>query len=63
MWDYNLTSEQAEEIIRTASVDQSPDEDIEFMYDQFPGNTWFRYWREHPEEAAEARKKVALGGI
>ena len=58
-WNYNITQDEAREIIRTAGFDQSPEEDIEFLYEQFPGDTWFRYWREHPKEAEEARKKLA----
>ncbi|RYP59117.1 hypothetical protein DL770_010280 [Monosporascus sp. CRB-9-2] len=39
------------EIIRTAGFDQAPDEDIEDQYKFFPGDAFFRYWRERPEEA------------
>ncbi|PVH76895.1 hypothetical protein DL98DRAFT_550845 [Cadophora sp. DSE1049] len=30
-----------------AGFDQSPEEDIEFLYDMFPGNKFFKHWREH----------------
>ena len=61
VWDPIITPQQAEEIIRDAGFDQSPFEDIEFLYDQFPGNPWFKYWREHPKEAEAARKKFGSG--
>ncbi|KAL3421691.1 hypothetical protein PVAG01_05847 [Phlyctema vagabunda] len=61
VWDPIITPQQAAEIIQDADFDQSPFEDIEFLYDQFPGNPWFRYWREHPQEAEVARKK--FGGL
>ncbi|KAI8949551.1 hypothetical protein F4801DRAFT_603236 [Xylaria longipes] len=59
-WNYNVTAEMADKIIRTAPDDQGPDEDIEDLYMSFPGDTFFRYWREHPEEAAQAREKAAI---
>ncbi|KAI1264679.1 hypothetical protein F5Y18DRAFT_427816 [Xylariaceae sp. FL1019] len=58
-WNYNVTADIAEEILRTAPDDQGPDEDIEEFYKAFPGDTFFRYWRQHPEEAAQARTKAA----
>ncbi|KAI0151866.1 hypothetical protein GGR57DRAFT_513842 [Xylariaceae sp. FL1272] len=60
-WNFNVTADIAEEILRTAPNDQGPDEDIEEFYMAFPGDTFFRYWREHPEEAAQARTKAAAG--
>ncbi|KAL1988632.1 hypothetical protein VTN96DRAFT_8332 [Rasamsonia emersonii] len=51
-WDFNLTPEQAEEIIQTAGFDQSPWEDVEFLWELFPGNTFFRHWREKLGEQA-----------
>lgn len=54
----HLTPAHAEQIIKDADFDQSPFENIEFMYDQFPGDTWFKYWRDHPEEAKIAREKL-----
>lgn len=47
-WNYNLSDEQAEEVIRLAGFDQGPGEDIEHLYKLFPGNKFFKYWREHP---------------
>ncbi|EPE30612.1 hypothetical protein GLAREA_03579 [Glarea lozoyensis ATCC 20868] len=57
-WEMHLTPEHAKKIIKEANFDQSPFEDIEFMYDQFPGEMWFKYWRDHPEEAKVAREKL-----
>ncbi len=54
------SKEAADEIVRTAGFDQAPDEDMESQYDKFPGNLFFKYWRDRPEEAAEARKKAGL---
>lgn len=55
-----MIPEEAEEIVRAAEFDQSPEEGIESLYWQFPGEMWFRYWREHPVEA-EARAKLEAG--
>ncbi|KAK3688793.1 hypothetical protein B0T22DRAFT_460242 [Podospora appendiculata] len=60
-WNYNVTAEQAEEIMRASGFDNAPGEDIQDQYMAFPGNTYFRYWREHPEEAEAARKAAADG--
>lgn len=57
-WNYNVTADVAEEIIRHSGFDQAPDEDIEDQYENFPGDTFFRYWREHPEEAKVAVQEV-----
>ncbi|PMD63757.1 uncharacterized protein K444DRAFT_626451 [Hyaloscypha bicolor E] len=60
-WNYMVDSkEAADEILRTAGFDQAPDEDMGSQYDKFPGDPFFKYWRDHPEEAAEARKKAGL---
>ncbi|KAL1963164.1 hypothetical protein VTN77DRAFT_8597 [Rasamsonia byssochlamydoides] len=37
-WNFSVTKEEAAEIIRTAADDQSPWEDIEFLWPHFPGN-------------------------
>ncbi|KAK8084275.1 hypothetical protein PG997_005546 [Apiospora hydei] len=57
-WNYNVTADMAEEIIRTSGFDQAPDEDIEDQYENFPGDPFFRYWREHPDEAKVAVQEV-----
>ncbi|KAF8848037.1 hypothetical protein BDZ45DRAFT_636278 [Acephala macrosclerotiorum] len=60
-WNYMVDSKEAvDEIVRTAGFDQAPDEDMGSQYDKFPGDPFFKYWRDHPEEAAEARKKAGL---
>lgn len=60
-WNYMVDSkEAADEIARTAGFDQAPDEDMGNQYDKFPGDLFFKYWRDHPKEAAEARKKAGL---
>lgn len=59
-WNFNLTREEAQQVISTASFDQSPDEDIEFLYPKFPGVSWFKYWKEHPDEAEQQRQKFGL---
>ena len=58
-WNYNVTAEQAEEIIRESGFDNAPWEDIEDQYPAFPGNKFFKYWRDHPEEAEAAKKEAA----
>ncbi|KAJ9606918.1 hypothetical protein H2200_008929 [Cladophialophora chaetospira] len=45
---YELELEEAREIAAESGFDNSPEEDIEFLYDQFPGDPFFKYWREHP---------------
>ncbi len=57
IWDYKVTSEQAVEIMRASGFDNAPWEDIQDQYMAFPGNRYFKYWRDHPEEAEAARKK------
>ncbi|KAH6721311.1 hypothetical protein BKA61DRAFT_567908 [Leptodontidium sp. MPI-SDFR-AT-0119] len=42
-----LNEDEARETTETAGFDQSPEEDIEFLYGMFPGNKFFRHWREH----------------
>jgi hypothetical protein len=42
-----LEPEEAQHIIETAGFDQRPEEDIEFLYNSFPGNKFFEHWREH----------------
>ena len=56
-WNYNVTAKQAEEIMADSGFDNSPWEDIQDQYMAFPGNTYFKYWRDHPEEAEAARRK------
>jgi hypothetical protein len=46
-FEFLLEPEQARQIIETAPVDQGPEEDIQFLYDLFPGNKYFKHWREH----------------
>ncbi|GAQ47695.1 hypothetical protein AAWM_06151 [Aspergillus awamori] len=62
-WNYNVTAEQAEEIMRESGFDNAPWESIDDQYMEFPGNTFFTYWREHPEEAKAAREKTAASGL
>lgn len=46
-WDFKLNKEKAQQIIEASGFDNSPEEEIEFLYKLFPGNKWFKYWREH----------------
>ncbi|PYI07694.1 hypothetical protein BO78DRAFT_366516 [Aspergillus sclerotiicarbonarius CBS 121057] len=46
-WNFSLTRDEADEIVRTAGFDQSPLEDIEFLWELFPGNTFFKHWQEN----------------
>ncbi|OJJ42509.1 hypothetical protein ASPZODRAFT_76693 [Penicilliopsis zonata CBS 506.65] len=46
-WNFSVSPEEAEQIIRTAGFDQSPLEDIEFLWPSFPGNTFFKHWQEN----------------
>ncbi|KAF2771673.1 hypothetical protein EJ03DRAFT_308444 [Teratosphaeria nubilosa] len=57
-WSFELSPEEVDRVIEAAGFDQSPLEDIEFLYDLFPGNTLFTYWREHSAEAEAARKRL-----
>ncbi|KAK5994535.1 hypothetical protein PT974_05013 [Cladobotryum mycophilum] len=47
-WDFHLNPEKAEEIITASGFDNAPEEDIEFLWRDFPGNQFFRHWRENP---------------
>ncbi|KAJ5726232.1 uncharacterized protein N7483_007589 [Penicillium malachiteum] len=47
-WNFSVTPLEAEEIIRTAGFDQSPLEDIQFLWPHFPGNKFFKHWQENP---------------
>lgn len=58
-WNYNVTAQQAEEIIQSSGFNNAPWESIEDQYMAFPGNKFFKYWRDHPEEAEAAREKGA----
>jgi hypothetical protein len=51
-WDFNVNPEKAQEIIDASGFDNSPEEDIQFLWRLFPGNLWFKYWRDHPLEEA-----------
>jgi hypothetical protein len=47
-FEFRLDYEEAQEIAKNAPFDQSPEEDIEFLYDKFPGDKYFKHWRENP---------------
>ncbi|KAL4899979.1 hypothetical protein BDW74DRAFT_171071 [Aspergillus multicolor] len=47
VWEVELEPEDAQRITETAGFSQDPEEDIQFLYELFPGNTFFEYWREH----------------
>jgi hypothetical protein len=51
-YKYLLTPEQAQEVIDTAGFDQSPEEDIERFWPSFPGNLFFKHWRDAAEKSA-----------
>ena len=47
-----MISDQAklQEIIDESGFDHSPEENMEGLYMMFPGNRYFKYWRDHPLE-------------
>jgi len=47
-YDWAVTPDQAEGIIADSGFDHSPWEDIEFLWERFPGNKFFKHWRDHP---------------
>lgn len=53
----------AEEILRTAGFSQDPDEDMESQYMFFPGDPFFRYWREYPKEGRLERERLGLAPV
>lgn len=59
-WDFNLNKEKAQQIIEASGFDNSPEEDIQFLYKMFPGNKWFKHWREHDvdEEVQPHRRNI-----
>jgi hypothetical protein len=46
-WTVELEPDEVQYIIDTVGFPQDPEEDIEFLYGLFPGNKFFKYWREH----------------
>jgi hypothetical protein len=46
-WSFNVSKDEAQKIIEESGFDNSPEEDIQFLYGLFPGNKWFKFWREH----------------
>ncbi|WYZ44001.1 hypothetical protein EsH8_VII_000437 [Colletotrichum jinshuiense] len=46
-WDFNVNETQAQELIDTSGFDNSPEEDIQFLWKLFPGNKFFKFWQEH----------------
>lgn len=50
-WDFNVNPEKAQDIIDASGFDNSPEEEIQFLWRIFPGNKWFKYWRDHPSES------------
>ncbi|KAK4240933.1 hypothetical protein C8A03DRAFT_30900 [Achaetomium macrosporum] len=61
-WNYRVPDDMLDDVVRTAGFDQAPDEDIQHLYKLFPGDTFFKYWRDHPAEAEAARKAPAEKG-
>jgi hypothetical protein len=55
-YDYNITSAQGDDIIKASGFDHSPEEDIEFLWPAFPGDKFFKHWREHPTSATKGRR-------
>jgi hypothetical protein len=55
-WRINLTRDEADEIIESTSFSHDPEEDIQGLWERFPGNTFFKHWREHPLADATAGK-------
>ena len=43
-----ITPEEAEEIVENSDFDMNPEEDIEFLWPDIPGNTFFKHWCDHP---------------
>lgn len=44
-WNPLLNPAEAEALERASGFDQSPLEDIEFLYPKFPGNPFFKHWQ------------------
>lgn len=55
-WDFRVNETKAKEIIDASGFDNSPEEDIQFLYEMFPGNKWFKFWREHDIQNQEAEE-------
>jgi len=60
-WSWSLRPGEAEEVTQAAGFDRSPDEDIQFLYELFPGHMFFKSWSDHPKEARIAleRREIA----
>ncbi|CAN8099970.1 unnamed protein product [Discula destructiva] len=46
-----------QEIIDQSGFDHSPEENMEGLYWMFPGNKFFQYWRDHPDEGHDQSKE------
>ena len=51
-----LTPEEAQATIDSAGFDQSPEEDLEKFWPGFPGNLFFKHWRDEADKAAKSNK-------
>jgi hypothetical protein len=50
-FNFSLTPAKATEIIENSSWSHDPEEDIEDLWPAFPGNKFFKHWRENPAPA------------
>lgn len=46
--------EKLQKIIDDSGFDHSPEENMEGLYWMFPGNKFFKHWRDHPLEVGKA---------
>lgn len=51
-------TETLQQIIDESGFDHSPEENVQGLYWMFPGDLFFKYWREHPYEGERKRKQL-----
>lgn len=51
-------TEVLQQIIDESGFDNSPEENMEGLWELFPGNKFFKHWREHPLEGKDEVKSV-----
>lgn len=51
-------TETLQQIIDESGFDHSPEENVEGLYWMFPGDLFFKYWREHPYEGERKRGQL-----
>ncbi|SMY20992.1 unnamed protein product [Zymoseptoria tritici ST99CH_1A5] len=49
---------ELQQIIDGTDIDHSTEEDLQDMYELFPGDQWFKHWREHPYDGEVKQPQI-----